>query len=124
MVLVDTSVWIDHLRKAEPELALLLEEDLVFGHSWVMGELAVGSLKDRGSFLDMLGELTPVEAVSEKEVMAFVERWELFSRGIGWVDAQLLAACVARPCRLWTQDKRLAGIAGELKVGWEPRGKD
>jgi len=123
MVLVDTSVWIDHLRKGEPALVRLLEDDQVFGHRWVTGELALGSLKDRNSVLEMLDVLPKVEAVPETEVMNLIDRRGLFQRGIGWVDAQLLAACVARPCRLWTKDKRLSEIAAELGVAWEPVAK-
>ena len=120
MVLVDTSVWIDHLRATEPGLVRLLDQDQVFGHPWVRGELALGSLKDRSGFLEMLGLLPSVEIVPPEEVLALIDRHRLFGRGIGWVDAELLAACVARPCRLWTKDQRLANIAKELNVGWPP----
>ena len=122
MVLVDTSVWIDHLRKAEPGLVSLLEGDQVFGHPWVVGELALGTIRDRSGFLEMLGLLPAVEVAADRNVRALIEEHRLFNRGIGWVDAQLLAACIAYPCRLWTKHRRLAEIAVTLAVGWQFEG--
>jgi len=92
----------------------------VFTHAWVRGELSLGTLRDRRGFLELLEHLPQVETVLEDEVMALIDRQRLHGRGVGWVDAQLLAACVARPCRLWTGDKRLAAVAQELGVSWEP----
>lgn len=122
-ILVDTSVWIDHLKKGSADLARLLEEDRVFCHPWIIGELALGSLKNRGDFLAQLEELTLIDEVPPEQVRRFVERHRLFSRGIGWVDAQLLAGAAAYPCRLWTTDARLADIAVELGIGWTPAPK-
>ena len=119
LVLVDTSVWIDHLRVSKPALVELLDDDKVFCHPWVRGELALGSLKDGANFLEMLSLLPTLQVIPHDEVMTFVERQALFSRGIGWVDAQLLTACALWPCRLWTKDARLAQIAQELRVGYD-----
>jgi predicted nucleic acid-binding protein len=118
MILADTSIWISHLRSANLVLAKLLEEDVAACHPWVIGELAMGSIKNRSDFLRMLEVLPRLDIVAEGRVLAFVERHRLFQRGIGWVDAQLLAASAAWPCRLWTHDKRLAEIAQDLGIGW------
>lgn len=119
-ILVDTSVWIGHLRSASPSLSLLLEEDQVFCHPWVIGELALGSIKNRADILSQLEVLPKTDEVSSVQVRAFVERLGLFSRGIGWVDAQLLVSAATYPCRIWSMDTRLAGIAEELGIGWKP----
>lgn len=118
MILVDTSMWIAHLRSENEALVKLLEEDLVACHPWVIGEMAMGSIKNRSDFLQMLALLPSLEVIKESRVMAFVESNRLFQKGIGWVDAQLLAASAVWPCRLWTADKRLAEIARELEIGW------
>lgn len=123
-ILVDTSVWVDHLRVADPNLIQLLEEDLVLCHPWVKGELALGSLKDREGFLDMLGLLPMTDVVEAEKTFELIDQRRLYNRGIGWVDAQLLASCRAYPCRLWTKDKRLADLSHELAVGWNSREAD
>ncbi|OHE60700.1 MAG: hypothetical protein A2Z99_03375 [Treponema sp. GWB1_62_6] len=118
MILADTSIWIDHLQKAEPGLVRLLENDQVLMHPWVRGELALGSIKDRLKFIDYLAWLPELRPVGDAEIMETVERRNLSGRGMGWVDAGLLAACLAWPCRVWTRDKRLADIAAELGAGY------
>ena len=92
MILVDTSVWIDHLRSKDPRLVKLLEDDLVLVHPWVKGELDLGLIKDREKFFKFLGYLTELRPVKDAEVLAFIESNSLAGRGIGWVDAGLLAA--------------------------------
>jgi predicted nucleic acid-binding protein len=87
-------------------------------HPWVCGELALGTLKNRETFLALLASLPMSEIVPNDEVMSLVERRQLAGRGIGWVDTHLLAACLARPCRLWTNDRRLAALAVELGIGF------
>ncbi len=114
MILVDTSVWIDHLRSKDPRLVKLLEDDLVLVHPWVKGELDLGLIKDREKFFKFLGYLTELRPVKDAEVLAFIESNSLAGRGIGWVDAGLLAACQARSCSIWSRDKRLVAIAREL----------
>jgi len=101
-------------------LVRLLEDDQVFAHPWVRGELALGSLRDRTAFLELLESLPQVEPATDAAVLALVEQRRLLGRGVGWVDAQLLAACVNHPCRLWTRDRRLAAVAQELGVQWGP----
>ena len=119
MILIDTSVWIDHLRASIPELVTLLEEDQAACHPWVRGELALGSLKNRLDFLELLSLLPEIEMVTDRSVMAFIERNKLDQRDIGWVDVQLLAACIAWPCCIWTRDKCLKEISIELGINWE-----
>ncbi len=118
MILADTNIWIDHLRKSEPDLVHLLEDDQILMHPWVRGELALGSIKDRVNFIDYLFWLPVLRPASDPEVMDCIGRFQLHGRGIGWVDSALLAACVAWPCRIWTRDKRLAEIAGELGIAY------
>lgn len=114
MILVDTNVWIDHLAKYDHRLAKLLEDDLVLMHPWIKGELALGTLANREEFLTLIGELPELLPAKDSSVFALIESADLKGRGIGWVDAGLLASCLARPCRIWTRDKRLAAIALDL----------
>lgn len=122
MILVDTSVWIDHLRAGNPILATLLERGLVLGHPWVVGELALGHLSRRREVVDLLSGLPPATVATPVEVLTLVTRHELHGLGIGYVDAQLLAATLLTPdARLWTNDKRLAAAATRLGRATDPR---
>jgi len=115
MILVDTSVWIDHLRKGNKLLADLLENSEVCSHPFVIGELACGNLSNRGEILTLLGSLPQLTAATDKEVLFYIDQHRLMGRGIGYVDAHLLAAsAIASPVKLWTLDKRLAAIAEAL----------
>lgn len=117
MILVDTSVWIDHLNKGEASLATLLVRAQVLTHPLVVGELAMGNLKQRGTILRLLHELPAAQVAEDAEVLQFVEDHRLFGLGIGYVDAHLLAAVVLTPvAKLWTKDKRLGEAAGRLGV--------
>jgi len=119
VILADTNIWIDHLRRGDPELVRLLENDEVLMHPWIRGELALGSIHDRNPFIEYLGYLPQLHPVTDAAVFDLIESASLHARGIGWVDAGLLAACKAWPCRLWTKDSRLAGLAGELGIAWK-----
>ena len=115
MILVDTSVWIDHLRRGDPQLARLLERTLVVTHPFVVGEIACGSLSERTTILDLLQELPSVVVADNVEALAFIQRYRLHGRGIGLVDVHLLASVALTPgSSLWTRDKRLQSITGEL----------
>jgi predicted nucleic acid-binding protein len=116
VILVDTSVWIDHLRVSDPRLVALLLEEQVLGHPFVIGELACGSMKRRGEVLGLLQHLPQIDTVPNPEVLVFVERRALMGRGLGWVDVHLLAATVSSGHTLWTRDKRLADAARRLGV--------
>ncbi len=115
MILLDTSVWIDHLRAGEPTVARLLEDGQVLGHLWVVGELSLGRLSRRGEVLRLLRNLPQASVATHAEVAILIERRELYGRGIGFVDAHLLAATLLTAnARLWSRDKRLGAVAFDL----------
>lgn len=117
MILVDTSVWVDHLRKRDERLAGLLEQGSVLAHPFVIGEIALGTLRRRDVVLGALRHLPSAIVANEGEVLRFIEQNALFGHGIGYVDSHLLAAVRLTPgARLWTRDKRLHGIARQLDL--------
>jgi predicted nucleic acid-binding protein len=119
MILVDTSVWVDHLRDGAPALAAALEQGSVLMHPFVLGELACGNLKNRGEVLRLLGDLPAAPLATDPEALDYIERCALMGRGIGYVDVHLLAsAALAGAARLWTRDKRLAAVAADLKLAY------
>jgi predicted nucleic acid-binding protein len=121
VILVDTSIWVDHLRRGHSTLAVLLDRGMILGHPWVRGELALGRLAQRQEVLTLLGQLPHATVATDDEVLSFIEDHELFGLGIGYVDAQLLAATRLTPdARLWTADKRLAAAADRLNVHADP----
>jgi predicted nucleic acid-binding protein len=115
MILVDTSVWIDHFRKSDEDLIALLDLNRAMIHPMVIGEIALGQLKRRELVLSSMQELPAAKTASEDEVMAFIDEAKLFGSGIGYVDAHLLASARLSDANLWTRDKRLSLAA--LKVG-------
>jgi predicted nucleic acid-binding protein len=114
VILVDTSVWIDHLRQDNPKFASFLESGFVFTHPFIVGELSCGRLKKREYFLRDLRTLPVVKVARDEEVSHFMEERKVWDRGIGWVDAHLLASVILTGCRLWTFDLRLHEVAAEL----------
>jgi predicted nucleic acid-binding protein len=115
VILVDTSVWIDHLKSSDLVLADLLETGRVLAHSFVTGELALGSLRQRRTVLESLRDLPQATVASNDEVMMLIEREQLYGVGIGFVDAHLLAAARLTPgTLLWTRDRRLRQAATRL----------
>jgi predicted nucleic acid-binding protein len=115
VILVDTSVWIDHLRRGDAVLVERLNAGLVFTHPFVIGELALGVLHQRRVVLDLLQGLPQATVASDDEVLAFIERHALAGLGVGYIDAHLLAAARLTPnASLWTRDKRLALAAERL----------
>jgi predicted nucleic acid-binding protein len=114
MVLVDTSVWIGHLRDGLPRFSKRLAEGLVLSHPSVSGELACGNLRNRRAILSDLSALPSAVVASNDEVLYLIEDRRLWGRGLAWVDAQLLASALLSNCRFWTLDKRLASAAAEL----------
>ena len=115
MILVDTSVWVDHLRRGHPRLREALLEGQVVTHPFVIGELACGNLRQREEVLGLLRALPQVPVAEHTEVLQLVERRKLFGRGIGWIDAHLLAAALLSRCTLLTLDRQLASVAAELR---------
>lgn len=116
MVLVDTSVWIAHLRERQAALVELLGDGQVLVHPFVTGELAYGNLRKREMVIADLNALPSAISASDTEVMHLVEDRRLWGRGLGWIDAHLLASALMSDCRLWTLDKRLDAAASELGV--------
>jgi predicted nucleic acid-binding protein len=123
LILVDTSVWVDHLRAGDAQLAELLERGAVLMHPYVLGEIACGTLKDRALILELLQDLPAAVTADAHEVMQFIERHSLHGKGIGYVDAHLLASvALSSSASLWTRDKRLATSAQALHCAFEDNG--
>jgi predicted nucleic acid-binding protein len=117
MILVDTSVWIDHLRAADEQLVRLLQQGQVLAHPFVIGEIALGSLRNRAEVIADLQYLPRAIAASDAETLEFIERRALGGSGIGYIDAHLLAGARLTPeCKLWTRDKRLQKVAAKLDL--------
>jgi len=117
MILVDTSIWIDHLHRSEPALSALLNEARVSTHPMIIGELALGTLRDRTTILGLLSDLPTTAVATSAEVLAFVDLHALYGAGLSLVDAHLLAALrLSARDRLWTRDRRLRGAADKLGV--------
>lgn len=117
MILADTSIWIDYIRGGDPTLSLLLNEDRILVHSFVIGELAVGNLRDRHVILRRLNALTHTATASDTEVFTFINEQRLYGLGIGYIDCHLLAAIRLTPgATIWTADRRLHAVAERLGV--------
>jgi predicted nucleic acid-binding protein len=116
VTLVDTSIWVEHLCRGLPRLATLLQDGEVLIHPWVIGELACGNLRNRSQVLELLQGLPAATVASDAEVLLLIERDRLMGRGIGYVDAHLLASARLSRCRLWTQDRRLVAVAQERGI--------
>ena len=122
MILVDTSVWIDHLRVGDRNLARLLNSGQVSVHPFIVGEVALGNLRQRDEVLGFMRELPQAPVAAHAEVLYFIDEWELFGRGIGYVDAHLLASVRLIPgTQLWTRDQRLLAIAEQFGLALKMR---
>jgi predicted nucleic acid-binding protein len=122
VILVDTSVWVDHLRTGDRVLGQLLDSGGVLGHRFVTGELALGNLRERDLVLNALRELPQATVASDDEVLHFIDRQALFGLGIGYVDAHLLAAVLLTlGAKLWTRDRRLQAAATQLGLATAPQ---
>jgi predicted nucleic acid-binding protein len=113
-VLVDTSVWVDHLRSGNDRLAALLDGGHAMCHRLVIGELACGNLRNREETLQLLQALPCADEATFEESLRFVDNHRLHGRGLGWIDVRLLASALLTPCPLWTLDRRLAAAAASL----------
>ncbi len=120
MILVDTSVWIDHLRSVDNRLMGLLDEGQVLAHAFVIGELALGNLRQRKVILQSLLELPQAKSAQDDEVLAFIDANALSGLGIGFVDAHLLAAARLSNTMLWTHDRRLHDVAAKIGLALAP----
>jgi predicted nucleic acid-binding protein len=119
VILVDTSIWVEHLRWGNAALSAALGIGRVLAHPFVVGELACGTLKNRREVLDLLSRLPAAPMATHAEALAFLEQRALMGRGIGFVDVHLLAStALAAPARLWTRDRRLAAVAIALNLAF------
>jgi len=120
MVLIDTSVWVHHLREGNTRLEALLEQTEVLTHPFVIGELACGRMRNRHEILSLLQSLPQAEIAEHAEALQFIEKWRLAGSGLGFVDVHLLASGVLTGTPLWTLDKRLQGASEDLRIGYRP----
>ena len=116
MILVDTSVWVDHFRQGVPLLGDLLSVGEVATHPFVIGELACGNLKNRVEILTLLSALPVVQVASHSEALHVVETQSLSGSGIGWVDVHLLSSALLNHAPLWTRDRKLLAAARVLGI--------
>lgn len=116
MTLVDTSVWVDHLRARNARINSLLQDGQVICHPFVVGELACGNLRNRQEILGLLAALPEATIAEHREVLHLVDAARLFGRGLGWVDAHLLASALLTGCAFWTLDRPLRKAAAALKI--------
>lgn len=121
MILVDTSIWIDHFRYDDAELRKIINDDKLLCHPVVVGELALGSLRERGAVLAYLAAQREAMIATHAEVMTMIDRNSIFSMGIGYTDAHLLTSTLLdRRSSLWTRDKRLAAAAQKVGAALYP----
>ena len=119
MILVDTSVWIDHFHRSLPPLAEALEREEVLTHPFVIGELACGTLAKRREVLDLLAALPAAARATDEEALALIERRTLMGKGLGYIDVHLLAAVLlTERAQLWTRDRRLHTAATQLRIAF------
>ena len=116
MILVDTSIWVNHLRRHDAVLAAHLDAGEVLCHPYVIGEMSLGLLRQRQQVLELLAALPAALVVSHDEAMTFVEQRRLSGLGVGWVDIHLAASAVVSRAKLWTVDRRLAAVARALRL--------
>jgi len=118
MVLVDTSVWVLHLRKGNVRLENLLNNGDVVCHPFVIGELACGNIRNRIEILSLLQTLPTAIQAEHEEVMAFIEHYQLMGRGLGYIDVHLMASAVLTGVQIWTTDKKLSEVCSKLNLGF------
>lgn len=115
MILVDTSVWIDHLRQGDSSLANLLNTGQVLAHPFVIGELSLGNMQQRDIILNTLNNMPRTKIATDEEVQTFINQVKLYGQGVGYIDAHLLTSVRLTPgTMLWTRDKRLSAAAKQL----------
>ncbi len=121
MILVDTSIWVNHLRSNNKVLASFLDSTMVLTHPFIIGELALGNLRQRKAVLTAVSDLPHANMATDAEVLQFIDRYALFGKGIGYIDAHLLtAARLTAGVHLWTNDNKLRDVADELGLAMKP----
>ena len=118
MILVDTSVWIDHFHHSDEELKEKLLSNQVCIHPFILGELSCGYMTNRKEILSLLRTLRSIDLVLDEEVFILIEKRKLFGRGLGFIDIHLLASALIHQIPIWTRDKSLKRVAGELGVSY------
>ena len=118
MVLVDTSVWVAHLRDGIVGLEALLKEGNVICHPFIVGELACGNLRNRSEILSLLKALPMAIHAEDEEVMQFIENYRLMGKGLGYIDMHLLASAILTEVPLWTLDKKLGEVSSKLGLAY------
>jgi len=119
LILVDTSVWIDHFHKKDHPLIKLLEDGVVYIHNFIIGELACGNLKNRDEILILLQSLPKVRLAEHDEVIYFINHHKIFGGGLGYIDAHLLTSCFLDNKLFYTKDKHLKKIGKEFNILYE-----
>jgi len=118
MILVDTSVWINFLHKGDNKLSEQLIDGKVLTHEFIIGELTCGNIKNRDNFLELISELPKVKTCLFEEIIFFIEKNNLYGKGIGFIDVHLLASALISNVKLWSADNKLNLIATDLKVNF------
>jgi len=118
MVLVDTSVWVSHFRMGDAHLKVLLQDEEVLCHPFVVGELACGNIKNRVEILTLLQALPMAKMAEHEEVLAFIEAYQLMGVGLGLIDVHLLASALLSRVPLWTADKQLRHASAKLHIAY------
>jgi hypothetical protein len=122
VILVDTSIWVDHLRNNDPTLQGLLNRAGVVSHPFVIGEIALGHLRQRAVVLSLLDQLPAASVAADHEVLLLIEANRLFGTGLGYVDAHLIASARLTPGTLiWTRDKQLNGVLPAMGLAATPQ---
>ena len=118
-VLVDTSVWIKHLREGDRNLTRLLEQGLVACHPFIIGEIACGGIKNRYEIISLLNDLPSTDILDHSDIMEFIENQKIMNKGVGYIDAHLLGSALVSESPLWTFDKALEKIAIQLSIEYD-----
>ena len=119
MVIVDTSIWVNHLRKGSLHLEELLLNAKVVCHPFIIGELACGNIKNRNGFLSLIQTLPMAPMIDPDEFLYFIEQKGLIGKGIGFVDIYLLSSACLSEIPLWTSDKKLKSVSIELNIAYK-----
>ena len=118
-ILVDTSVWVKHLREGDKNLIRLLEQGLVACHPFIIGELACGGINNRDEIINLLNELPSTDILDHYDIMEFIEYRNIMNNGIGYIDVHLLGSALVSETPLWTFDKALRKIANQLSIEYD-----